>query len=937
MRLTALRRPSKNLMLIAASLTMIALMATLRLDAAALTSGVLGQPNPTTAAANVVDGGHMWAPGSVAVDTANGRVYVVDGKNDRVLGYNITDFVSGNPNNARVIIGQTSASLSGCNNGGLGAASLCLVPDDSDTGLPMGSVAVDQSGNLFVADTENNRVLGYGIPSFACSTPPCLISAVAVYGQGNDFHSNLCNVGSTTGPGQGTLCEPRGVAATTGSQAGTTTLYVADSDNNRILVFPNSNTLPTLVLGQADFVSAGSGSGLANLNAPTGVAFDPNLGIVYAADTGNNRVLDYLSPLASGAAANVTLTSTGHGAPALNVPTGVAIDLSSNPFVADTGDSRVVEFPLPFGAATLFLGQGGTFGGDLCNTGAALVGSGDLCLEEGLALDGLNNLFIADTGNNRVVEYIFPYSLLATNLVGQADFHHVAANNAVSGLFMSAQTPGQIAGQVAVDPSGNVYVADTGNSRVLGFAAGSIAGSQPPVPTLIFGQLDTTSVSCNLGNGIGKPPTPTGLCNPAGVAVDSNGNLYVADTNNSRVVEYNTPSFTCATPPCIGLPANLELGHVGNLTSSACNNGVSPAGDGTLCTPMAVALDGSNALYVADTGNNRVLEYNNPFASPRANLVLGQTTFAVTLPNQTGVTTSAGANTLWGPSGVTISNAHIVVSDTNNNRVLVYGVGASDGDPAGVALGQLDLTHNTPNQEAQGATTTPPPSNSTLWGPLGVTVDGSGNIYVADASNQRVVEFATAFSNNEAATAVFGQGGDFSSQACNVEGSGPSQGTLCTPSGVAFDLATTTAQSPNAGNIYIADALNNRVVWAVPGSVSNLSRQHIKTASAGSPSTLTLGRTQIFFGPHKRGSVSKPTLLKLTNTGASQIRLFRIWTVGDFGARSTCGNILLPGQTCSARVTFAPITDGARGGVLTISDDAAGGQHTVALHGSGTH
>lgn len=96
------------------------------------------------------------------------------------------------------------------------------------------------------------------------------------------------------------------------------------------------------------------------------------------------------------------------------------------------------------------------------------------------------------------------------------------------------------------------------------------------------------------------PPTAASLCGPQGMAIDSLGGVWVSDTANSRIVYYGTPSTGAAAALVIGQP---------DAISSDCNN---PSISGsTLCNPGGLGFDGTGALWAADTGNNRVLRYSN--------------------------------------------------------------------------------------------------------------------------------------------------------------------------------------------------------------------------------------------------------------------------------------------------------------------------------------
>jgi uncharacterized repeat protein (TIGR01451 family) len=216
-----------------------------------------------------------------------------------------------------------------------------------------------------------------------------------------------------------------------------------------------------------------------------------------------------------------------------------------------------------------------------------------------------------------------------------------------------------------VDAAGNLYVADFNNSRVLEY---NTPLTTDTVADRVFGQAGSfTSGTCNLGG-----VSASSLCNPFGVAVDAAGNLYVADFNNHRVLEYDTPLTTDTV-------ADRVFGQAGSFTSGTCNlGGVSAS---SLCRPLGVGLDGADNLYVADGNNHRVLEYDSPLAAaqtdvsvsksaaPNPALMLNPLTYTVTVNN-------------GGPSGAT----GVTLTDTLPGAV-TYGSATPSQGSCGQALG----------------------------------------------------------------------------------------------------------------------------------------------------------------------------------------------------------------------------------------------------------
>lgn len=271
----------------------------------------------------------------------------------------------------------------------------------------------------------------------------------------------------------------------------------------------------------------------------------------------------------------------------------------------------------------------------------------------------------------------------------------------------------------AEDRFGNIYVSDLNQNRVLQF--------RPPFPvpndenaSLVIGQPDFVTGTSNT--------TQNGLKQPGGAAFDADGNLWVVDFGNNRILQYG-PQLTT------DMNASLVLGQA-NFTSN-----VPATTNSGLAGPHYIAFDASGDLWVTDSGNNRVLEFKPPLANGMtASLVIGQANFV----SNGAATTPMG---LSFPTGVAFDSAgNLWAGDSANNRVLQFMPPFTNGMSASLVLGQASFT-------TSAAATT----QSGLSGPFGIAFDSSGALAVADSGNNRTLLFAPAFGNNQNATVVIGQ------------------------------------------------------------------------------------------------------------------------------------------------------------------------------------
>lgn len=330
---------------------------------------------------------------------------------------------------------------------------------------------------------------------------------------------------------------------------------VADSDNSRILLYSvpvTSGQAASIVLGQADFTSGSSATSATGLNYPVKAVAD-STGNLWVADCSNNRVVEYTTPFTNGMSASLVLgepdmnTSTGGtSATLLYCPSGLAFDSQGNLWVSDDDNSRIVEFKAPFTngmAANIALGQP-DLSSSTCASGSSTSASG-LCYPwEGVVFDSKGNLFVGDYSNCRILEYQPPFStgMAASVAIGQTSLTSSSCGTTASAM-------GGPLG-LAFDASGNLWTGDYADNRVLEFKAPFTTGMNA---SLVLGQADFTSS--------GYSTTAAGLWDPYDVSFDSQGNLYVADYDNSRTVVYSAP-FTN------GMSATTVLGAPDFVTDS---------------------------------------------------------------------------------------------------------------------------------------------------------------------------------------------------------------------------------------------------------------------------------------------------------------------------------------------------------------------------------
>jgi sugar lactone lactonase YvrE len=482
----------------------------------------------------------------------------------------------------------------------------------SSTTPTVGGIAVAQNGTLYVADPANNRVV--------------VLPSAPMGGT----QSNLAFTGVTPA----TLSGPMGVAL---DAAGN--IYVSDTGNNRILKITPSitGTGPGVatVLGNNSWITGTSGISSSpgttpattltttpppqyTFKAPQGIAVD-KWNNVYVADTGNKAVVEITSNIALGGA--VPLLNYA-GAPQFVNPVGVAVDSQGNIYVADTGNpnSQVIELP--------------PGGGDLATVPTSqfpnLLGTG-LRSPAGVAVDGAGNVYVSDIGNNNVVE------IPSGSGSGNSPFviNLTTMNGAGTGLT-TLSNPGGL----ALDASGNLYIADTGNRQVL------FDNRQSPM--------------VNFGN---VPEDGSTAAEPLCTGTTISDGFNIGNTAGSCVL---TVSNIGSGPVTLRSPLTVVTGtpNTAYAVTNSCGSSLNPGLTCTITATFTPTATTNNQSENVTVNGNQVMSLVANGDNPLANIVLS---------SSGGLTPAAGTTTTI---SATVTQPHIAGNTPTGTVTFTYVIDA---------------------------------------------------------------------------------------------------------------------------------------------------------------------------------------------------------------------------------------------------------------------
>lgn len=452
-------------------------------------------------------------------------------------------------------------------------------------------------------------------------------------------------------------------------------------------------TVATQPTGETCTVSSGSGSATANVTsvavACTATATftiggtisglkDPNLtlddngGDTLAVNPGATT-FTFATALQSGAAYNVTVASQA---------LGQTCTASSNTGNASANVTSVAISCVNSGVTVGTLAGTGPPGGN--TNGAGNVAS--FLAPAGTAVDSSGNVYVAEYANNDIRK-ITPAGQVSL-FAGSASQTSGKANGTGSAASFWNPTG------VAVDSAGNVYVADESNNEIRMITSAGVV-------TLLAGSAAGTA-----GNADGTGTAAT-FSSPAGIAIDSSGNLWVADSVNNEIRK-------------IAMPGAVVTTYAGS-TTPGLTNGTGIAAK--FKTPFGIAVDSSGNLYIADRGNNEIRKIDT---AAGVTLLAGSPTGAAGHANGTGG--PAGAATFFLPSGVAVDSAgNVYVADTSNSEIRL------------IAAGPVVTTYagSTSAGNTNGSATT-----AQFDFPYGIAIDAAGNLFIGDNVNDEVREIA---------------------------------------------------------------------------------------------------------------------------------------------------------------------------------------------------
>ncbi|MDD4106803.1 MAG: SMP-30/gluconolactonase/LRE family protein [Candidatus Shapirobacteria bacterium] len=514
-------------------------------------------------------------------------------------------------------------------------------------------------------------------------------------------------------------------------------IYVTDLETNLIQKYDIGTSIWTII--------GSEGFALGEIYGPSGIDIDTS-GNIYVTEWSSSRIQKYNI----GTTTWEVIGSAGSAVGQFDNPRGITVDTSGNIYVADTNNFRIQKYNI--GTTTWEV------------IGSAGVAVGEFIYPSGISIDTSNNIFVADSGNNRIQKYN----------IGTTTWEAMGSYGSAVGQFNNPY-------DITIDNSDDIYVTDSCNGRIQKYSNDSqtwlvIGDSNDICLNPTFNGV-TDKILVNLKkifdkffNQILAVAILEDFDDLRGIAVDLQGNVYVADSGNHRIQKYDpeTTNWTAmgSQGSAIGQfnePHGISLDTYGNVyvtdsgnhriqkydigTTTWIEMGGEGSDIGQFYYPIDLSIDNNGNIYVTDSDNSRIQKYD-----------IGTTAWTTM-----GSYGSEVGQFKW-PTGIVIdNNSNIYIVDTENHRIQKYDIGTTTWSVIG-SVGSEVGQFNYPN---------------------GITIDSIGNIFVADTANHRIQKY-------DIGTSTWTTMGS--------EGSGV--GEFNNPKGIDTD---------NLGNIYVADTANHRI------------------------------------------------------------------------------------------------------------------------------
>lgn len=602
-------------------------------------------------------------------------------------------------------------------------------------------VCVDSAGNVYISDKSNNRIRKVEAASGIITT---------IAGDGS------AAFGGDGGPATSAkLNSPEDIIVD-----GSGNLLICDRDNNRIRKVTMASGIITTIVGGGSVLGDGGPATCAQLSVPHGICLDSN-GSLYIGDYGQHRVRKVdaatgnISTVAGVGTAGFTGDSGLATAAQLRNPWGVAVDTAGNIYISDSYNHRLRKVTASNGNISTIAGTGSTtYGGD-----GGLATAASFNTPTGILVDGSGNVYFGH--NTDRINRIDAGTGIFTTFAGSGG---TLGDGGPASSASLANNPDD----VAIDPAGNFYIAHSHRVRKVG--SPWIAGATTAAG--VVGTAFSYTISANSASSCNATDLPLGLSvNTAtglisGTPTSVGGFLATISATNGSGANSKTLRVVIDPKYIINTVA-------GNGTNGSTGDG-GPATSAALSNPSGVAVDASGNIYICNSGINKVRKVD----AATGNISTYAGTGSSGSAGDGGAATSAQ---LASPEGVVLDAAgNVYIGDTGGQRIrkvlastgvinTYAGTGASsfsgDGGPA---------------------------TSATFANPMGLALDGTGNLFIAVQNNQRIRKVDTGGIINT----VAGGGGSLG------DGGQATSATLAEPKGVAVD---------GAGTFYIADQNNERI------------------------------------------------------------------------------------------------------------------------------